>query len=183
MNSYSKKLIEKTKVFLAGGINDASVMYALVQLNKASQDCGHGPEFMTINFYRDWLVHTDLDRNKSLLEFFEQWDEIINGIKRGVGIDIATEKSSEPLKFEHLFTELTSLGIKLETRERNLFIKVLVESLLDAPIRRQSKHVKEFRFTFDSKRKQTHSTYVCHMQIQLTNDKWFDGPEFHSYLG
>ena len=164
---------------LTKSIDETSVLYALVQLNKAARDNGRASEFKTINLYRDWLVHTDLDHNKSLTEFFEQWDKIIESIHNRIGIDHATEKSIEPLKFDYLFEELASLGVNLQANDRNFFIRALVGNLLDTPLRWPGNHIKEFRFTFDDKKKETYPTYFCHMQIQHTSGKWFNGPELH----
>jgi hypothetical protein len=178
MNSYSERLIQKIKQALSD-INEVSVLYTLVQLSKALQDSGRKLEFPTINLYRDWLVHTDLDRNKLLAEFFKQWDEIIEGIQNGTGVLDATNKCQEALAFGNLFTELESLEINLEVNQRYLFINALVGAVIDAPLRWGGEHVKEFRFTYEPERKQKDSSYFCHMQIQLTQGSWFNGPELH----
>lgn len=178
MSNYSDDLIEKAKQALVR-IDEASVLYTLVQLSKAVQDRGRKSEFQTLNLYRDWLVHTDLDRNKRLAEFFQQWDEIIAGIQKGTGMQEALNKSQEALAFGHLFAEMESLGVNLELNKRYFFINTLVTSVIDAPLRWSGQHVKEFRFTYESDRKRIDSTYLCHMQIQLKQGNWFNGPELH----
>jgi len=178
MSSYSQQLIEGVNKALAN-VNEVSVLYALVQLTKAVQNCGTKHGFPTLSLYRDWLVHTDLDRNKRLAEFFNQWDEIIVGISNGKGMLDALNKSQEALAFGHLFAELESIGVNLEANKKYLFINALMKNLIDAPLRWKGEHVKEFRFTFDEKRKQVDSSYFCHMQIQLKTGHWFNGPELH----
>ncbi|MBI2086913.1 MAG: hypothetical protein HYT69_01960 [Candidatus Zambryskibacteria bacterium] len=180
MKSYWDNLLKKAKDALAKNINEVSVLYSLVQLNKFAEDRGRESEFPTIRLYRDWLVHTDLDRPRHLIEFFEKLDEAIDDIRKGGGIEVAEQKIVIPLKFVKLFDELSVLGISLDTDQKALFIKSLVDGLIDAPLRWKGKHVKEFRFTYDNLRKKERESYFCHIQGQLIQgDKWFDGPELH----
>ena len=178
MSSYSESLIQKAKQALSN-INEISVLFAVVQLNKVTEDCGREQEFPTIYLYRNWLVHTDLDRNKRLPKFFMQWDEIIDGIQKGEGMHDATNKSIRALEFDLLFTEMESFGINLDVDMKYLFIKALTAAVIDAPLRWSGEHVKEFRFTFEQERKQADSSYFCHMQIQHKSGVWFNGPELH----
>lgn len=178
MGSYSDNLIQKTKRALSS-IDEASVVYSLVSLYKAVEDRGNEKSFPTLNLYRDWVVHTDLDRNKRLGDFFKQWDDIIDGIAANSDKLEATNLASDALVFDHLFNEIESLGVALETRQKYLFINALMTDVIDAPLRWKGKNVKEFRFTFEQQRKDADSTYFCHMQIQLVQGLWFDGPELH----
>lgn len=178
MSTYSEELIQKTKLALSD-VSEVTVLYALVQMNKAIQDQGRKSEFPTISLYRDWLVHTDLDRNKRLAEFFKQWDEIIYDIQNGKGKLEATNKSQEALALGHLFEEMESLGINLEMKKKYLFINALMKAVIDAPLRWEGENVREFRFTYELSRKQEDPTYFCHMQFQLKQGRWFDGPELH----
>jgi|SRR3989344_562815 len=179
MKSYWDNLLQKAKDALDKSINGVSVLYTLVQLNKFVEDRGRKSEFPTIRLYRDWLVHTDLDWNKALVDFFEGLDQTFDDIGNGVGIEVATQRIQAPLKFHKLFEELSSLNIKLNTDKQALFVKHIVDELIDAPLRRAGRHVKEFRFTYEESRKEARNSYVCHMQIKHVSDRWFDGPEVH----
>ncbi len=161
-------------------IDEISVIYSLVQLAKVATDTGQAGQSPTIDFYRCWVVHTSLDRNKSLARFFAEWDGIISDIQNNKGILHATNRSQEVLNFVHLFTEIESFGIKLEDKQKYLFINALMKNLVDTPLRwSNGDNVDEFRFTFEEARKASDSTYFCHMQIHLKNAYWFDGPELH----
>jgi len=179
MKSYWGNLLQKAKEALAKNISEASVLYSLVQLNKYVEDRGREKEFPTIKLYRDWLVHTDLDRNKGLTDFFEGLDKTFDDISKGVGIEVATKNIQVPLKFHILFEELSNLNIVLDTDQQALFVKHVVDELVDAPLRRAGRHVKEFRFTYEESRKEARNSYVCHMQIKHVSDRWFNGPEVH----
>jgi len=179
MPSYSDKLISKAEDSLERNIGEPSILFSLVLLNKVVKDRNRESEFPTINLYRDWLVHTDLDRNKKLSEFFDQWDIIIEDIASGKKKNDVIPKTVNSLAFKNLFDEMATLGI--ETEKKDLFVNQLVNSLIDAPLRWKGKHIKEFRFTYEEDRKKLDSTYFCHMQIQHTSDSWFNGPELHYY--
>ena len=183
MKNYWDNLHQNARNSLAGDINKVSVLYSLVQLNKFAWDRGRNRkgelEFPTINLYRDWLVHTSLDRNKDLATFFEKLDETIDSIGNGLGNEVALQKILAPLRFEKLFEELSTLDIALNKNQKDLFIKSLVSELIDAPLRKNGKHVKEFRFTYEESRKIDNESYFCHIQIQHISGKWFNGPEFH----
>ena len=179
MTNYSDKLVQKVQNALIGSINETSILYALVLLNKAVQDTHSVSKFLTINLYRDWLVHTNLDRKRHLELFFTEWDKIIEDIRKGSGRQGATEASLSSLALSKLFDEMQTLGITLESTQKDQFVVALVSSLLDAPLRWDGEHIKEFRFTYEVERKKSHSSYICHMQIQLTTGEWFDCTELH----
>lgn len=180
MTKYSERLILKVKNSL-NDINEASVLYSLVMLNKAIEDSFSVADFPIINFYRDWLVHNDISHNKQerLNIFFEKWDKIFKNVSKGLDLENATVDSIIPLNFLSLFKEVSSLGIVLDNIKKNLFILNLTNNLLDAPLRWSGEHIKEFRFTYESGRKDLSSTYICHMQIEHISGKWFNGPELH----
>ena len=181
MGNYWDNLLQKSKDSLAKEVNEVSVLYSLVQLDKFAEDRGRQSEFLTLKLYRDWLAHTSLGWNKALAEFFEKLDGTIDGIGNGSGKEIALQNILAPLKFEKLFEELSTLGIILIPSQQTLFIKSLVGGLIDAPLRRDGKNVKEFRFTHEESKKMNNESYFCHIQIQHISGKWFPGPEFHFY--
>lgn len=180
MTKYSERLISKVKNNL-NNINETSVLYSIVLLNKAIEDSLSIEDFSTINFYRDWLVHNDITHNirQRLNVFFEKWDKIFQDISTGLNRVNATQDSIDPLKLLVLFEEMSSLGIVLDIVKKNLFILNLTNNLLDAPLRWESRHIKEFRLTHESDRKDSYSTYICHMQIEHVSGRWFNGPELH----
>ena len=181
MRNYWDNLLQKSKDSLAKEIDEVSVLYSLVQLDKFAEDRGRQSEFLTLKLYRDWLVHTSLGWNPSLTSFFEKLDGTIDGIGNGSGKEVALQNILAPLNFEKLFKELSTLGIILIPSQQTLFIKSLVGGLIDAPLRREGKNVKEFRFTHEESRRINNESYFCHIQIQRMSGKYFDVLEFHYY--
>jgi len=179
MTDYSNKLVKKVQSALnTSEITEVSVLYALVLLNKVAQDSD--VKLPTIALYRDWLVHTDLDRNKQLESLFTQLDKMIDGIAKGGGKQDATKASIEALKLSNLFDEIQNLEITLNSEQKEQFVVGLVNNLLDAPLRwNHGEHIKEFRFTYENSRLESSPSYICHIQFQYSAGQWFDGPEVH----
>jgi hypothetical protein len=163
--------------------DEASVVYLMVQIGKIIEREGYGEKFPTLWFYRNWIVHYQLDRKDR-----DARREMLNKLEEAILIVIA-QKNDEILKSLGEAISLNSLHKEMASffRAHRLekqgfdylgwfkkFDALLIAILSDLPLippRDSGYSFEEFRF----KASPTGKTSEAEFEIKLPNNKTLGG--------
>jgi len=164
--------------------SEPDVVYIFVEIRKILEKTGEGDKYSSINFYADWVVHSELmgrrayERLKKLEKIFTE--------KKTLYIDIPViDKAKDFISFLELKKEmsdfLTANNLPIDIKEKSkwsIFLNNLLNVLSDCPLRMREEKtlIKEFVF-----KPQLTSDDVV-FEIYLNNGLCFSGTTNFTYL-
>ncbi len=158
----TNEIVEKLKKYTEARLQEeAHVVYVVVQLGKIIERDSVQQEFPVFSFYRDWVVHHQLDRVKK-----DGRQDLYNKVDSAIGLASKNGKSpyeavsvpkyiAEAISFKCLTQEIENLftrySIVNETFNRDIWFKhfthLLIKVLTDLSLRPGNTYLfEEFRY-------------------------------------
>lgn len=145
----TNEIIEKLKKYASAELKEeAHIVYIMVQLGKIIERDSIQNQFPVLCFYRDWVVHHQLDRmkNDNRRTMYDKLNDAVTLVSQNgkndeecieVMRNIAKAISFRELKreIESLFIQYTVLDTTLDNNWFKQFINLLINILTDIPLK------------------------------------------------
>jgi len=141
-------IIKKLKLVLAESVQkECQTVYILAEIRKLLCVLNIEDDFLVLRFYSNWVLHSEISKTNSIRPLLEEIEETILENEYDPFI---VWKMVEFKKFREEISQFLDQR-KINNQFRNIsywqnFKRILVNILIDCPLKPQYGNIKEFRF-------------------------------------
>ncbi len=180
------EIISKLNRHISEGLTrEADIVYLLVQLSKLLHQQGILNKYPVLSFYRNWVVHYQLDRlssNPTMKEIFDRLEMAVRARSQG-DEEKALSTLTDTISLKKLWKEINTAFDTSEEFDKTLLknskfwsnfggllLSILVDLPLIVPAEPSYKNIEEFRFV-----PAEDDTHIACIQIKLRTGLLLEG--------